>query len=61
VGDSRGPGVDVVDDRGLARSAYGAHGGTLVVVRPDGYVALTAPATATDDVIDYLGCLVGRS
>ena len=61
VGDSRGPGVDVVDDRGLARSAYGAHGGTLVVVRPDGYVALTAAATAADGVIDYLGRLVGRS
>jgi hypothetical protein len=46
---------ELVDDDGHAARAYGEH--RLVLVRPDGYVALVAPADDADAVPDYLGAL----
>ncbi|MEV0278709.1 FAD-dependent monooxygenase [Streptomyces sp. NPDC050610] len=43
------------DHEGHARAAYGMEGGGVVLVRPDDYVALIAPAAEGDAaVIDYL-------
>ncbi|BDH58207.1 FAD-dependent oxidoreductase [Tsukamurella sp. PLM1] len=47
-------GADLVDVDGHARTAYGVTGDTLVLVRPDGYLALRTPATSTTAVRDYL-------
>jgi hypothetical protein len=44
----------LLDHRGHARSAYGVTGDALVLIRPDDYVALTAPAQSTRAVLDYL-------
>jgi 2-polyprenyl-6-methoxyphenol hydroxylase-like FAD-dependent oxidoreductase len=46
------------DHEGHARRAYGVTGDAVVLVRPDGHVALTAPADATGAVLDYLATLV---
>ncbi|MFF3322982.1 FAD-dependent oxidoreductase [Streptomyces sp. NPDC002889] len=45
------------DHEGHARRAYGVTGDAVVLVRPDGHVALIAPADATRAVLDYLGTL----
>ncbi|MHA6764151.1 FAD-dependent monooxygenase [Streptacidiphilus sp. PAMC 29251] len=47
----------LLDDQGHARSAYGTAEDTLVLVRPDNYVALIAPAGGTRAVLDYLATL----
>jgi 2-polyprenyl-6-methoxyphenol hydroxylase-like FAD-dependent oxidoreductase len=44
----------LLDPQGHARSAYGAAEDSLVLIRPDNYVALTAPAADTRAVLDYL-------
>lgn len=49
-----GMGVDLIDDAGHAHRAYGIIEDAVVVVRPDGYVALTAPASETSGVLSYL-------
>ncbi|GIL31829.1 FAD-dependent oxidoreductase [Actinocatenispora comari] len=49
-----GSGADLVDVDGHARTAYGVTGDTLVLVRPDGYLALRAPGASTTAVPDYL-------
>ncbi|MFI9271626.1 FAD-dependent monooxygenase [Kitasatospora sp. NPDC052896] len=48
------------DERGLARSAYAAREGTLVLVRPDGHLGLTASAPHHPGAVtDYLDRLDG--
>jgi 2-polyprenyl-6-methoxyphenol hydroxylase-like FAD-dependent oxidoreductase len=54
VGESAAPGVDLVDDAGHARRAYGITEDAFVVVRPDGYVGLTAPVTEAKALAVYL-------
>jgi 2-polyprenyl-6-methoxyphenol hydroxylase-like FAD-dependent oxidoreductase len=49
-----GSGADLVDVEGHARTAYGVTGDTLVLVRPDGYLALRAPGASRTAVRDYL-------
>ncbi|MQS18109.1 NAD(P)-binding protein [Streptomyces kaniharaensis] len=49
--------VPLDDPDGAARQAYGITGDALVLVRPDNHVALTAPATAREDVLAYLTAL----
>ena len=44
----------LLDDGGHARSAYGTAGDALVLVRPDDYVGLVAPAAEARAVLDYL-------
>ncbi|WP_139131385.1 hypothetical protein [Streptomyces griseus] len=51
-----GPGA-LWDDEGHAWAAYGAHDGTVVVVRPDNHVGLVAAADAAPSVRRYLGAL----
>lgn len=48
-----GPG-GLLDDQGHARSAYGTTEDSLVLIRPDDYVGLTAPADGARAVLDYL-------
>ena len=42
------------DDQGHACSAYGTTGDSLILIRPDNYVAMTAPADDTQSVLTYL-------
>jgi hypothetical protein len=49
-----GSGADLVDVEEHARTAYGVTGDTLVLVRPDGYLALRAPGASGTAVRDYL-------
>ncbi|WP_329584351.1 FAD-dependent monooxygenase [Kitasatospora sp. NBC_01250] len=49
-----GPAGQVLDEHGLARSAYGITEDALVLVRPDSHVALIAPAGDTRAAADYL-------
>jgi 2-polyprenyl-6-methoxyphenol hydroxylase-like FAD-dependent oxidoreductase len=44
----------IVDPTGLAAHRYGAVDGTVVLVRPDGYVAATADLTAAEVVLAHL-------
>ncbi len=44
----------LADHAGHARAAYGVTGDSLVLVRPDNHLALTAPATDGREVLDYL-------
>lgn len=53
--------VDVVDANGAARRAYSADGAALVLVRPDGYVGVTATLADAAAVSDYLALLAGAS
>lgn len=46
--------VDLRDDAGHARKAYGITEDTFVLVRPDDYLALTAPAAADAELARYL-------
>ncbi|HEV7625583.1 MAG TPA: hypothetical protein VGO89_03705, partial [Streptomyces sp.] len=43
-----------VDTTGVTHRSYGARNGTVVVVRPDGYVGLIAHAPGPDTLRDYL-------
>jgi hypothetical protein len=53
VGQPTGP-DDIADTGGHLASAYGAAGRTLVLIRPDGYVALISDAGDVSAVSDYL-------
>jgi hypothetical protein len=44
----------LVDRTGHLRSAYSAHDGTVVVIRPDGYIGLMAHTASEQTVTDYL-------
>lgn len=44
VGTSGAPGITLVDRRGEARHRLGRRGGTVLVVRPDGYLGLVGQA-----------------
>ena len=64
VGQPAGPG-DVADTEGHLADAYGATEGTLVLIRPDGYVALISDAGDVSAVHgvprgDQLGVLCGQ-
>ncbi|MEU7327493.1 FAD-dependent monooxygenase [Streptomyces parvus] len=60
-----GPGTGVVDDEGHAAAAYGTealsdtHTGTVIVVRPDHHLGLSAPADDAGSVHAYLCRLHG--
>ncbi|PVC82949.1 FAD-dependent monooxygenase [Streptomyces sp. CS131] len=60
-----GPGTAVVDDEGHAAAAYGTeafsstHTGTVIVVRPDHHLGLSAPADDAGSVHAYLRRLHG--
>ncbi|MFF0411271.1 FAD-dependent monooxygenase [Kitasatospora sp. NPDC004745] len=45
------------DPDGTTRRDYGITGDALVLVRPDNHIALTAPADAREEVLDYLAAL----
>jgi len=60
VGQPTGP-DDIADTEGHLASAYGAAEGTLVLIRPDGYVALISDAGDVSAVSDYLAAIGGRS
>lgn len=59
VGRSTTPGADLIDDADQARLGYGAQDGALVVVRPDGYIGVTATTDDAAAVAGYLERLVG--
>jgi hypothetical protein len=48
---------DIADTEGHLASAYGAGDRTLVLIRPDGYVALISDAGDTSAVSDYLAAI----
>ncbi|WCM28591.1 FAD-dependent monooxygenase [Sphingomonas sp. QA11] len=48
----RGPGA-YVDETGMFRDNYGLTGDSLLLIRPDGYIALAADARRTDLVEDW--------
>ena len=56
VGQPAGPG-DIADTDGHLASAYGATDRTLVLIRPDGYVALISDAGDVSAVSDYLAAI----
>jgi 2-polyprenyl-6-methoxyphenol hydroxylase-like FAD-dependent oxidoreductase len=56
VGRPAGPG-EIADSEGHLAEAYGASGRTLVLIRPDGCVAVISDAGAVSAVSDYLGAL----
>jgi 2-polyprenyl-6-methoxyphenol hydroxylase-like FAD-dependent oxidoreductase len=56
VGQPTGPG-DIADTGGHLTDAYGAAERTLVLIRPDGYVALISDAGDVSAVSDYLAAL----
>jgi 2-polyprenyl-6-methoxyphenol hydroxylase-like FAD-dependent oxidoreductase len=53
--DDRRPdgGRTLIDRTGQLRRAYGAHAGTVVVIRPDGYIGLMAHSAAEQALADY--------
>jgi 2-polyprenyl-6-methoxyphenol hydroxylase-like FAD-dependent oxidoreductase len=56
VGQPTGP-DDIADTEGYLASAYGAADRTLVLIRPDGYVALISDAGDVSAVSDYLAAI----
>ncbi len=56
VGQPAGP-DDIADTEGHLASAYGPAGRTLVLIRPDGYVALISDAGDVAAVADYLAAI----
>lgn len=56
VKEPAGP-CDVGDPEGQLASAYGAGDRTLVLIRPDGYVALISNAGDVSAVRDYLAAI----
>ena len=60
--DARDRALDGVvgDPELLAHRRYGALGGRLLLVRPDGYVACSAPLSRPDVLERYLEILIGR-
>ncbi len=50
----------LIDCEGLARKAYGIAGDALILVRPDGYVGLTADGSNPQPVLDYLREIMGH-
>ncbi len=51
-----GPG-DIADTEGHLASTYGATDRTLVLIRPDGYIALISDAGDVSAVSDYLAAI----
>jgi 2-polyprenyl-6-methoxyphenol hydroxylase-like FAD-dependent oxidoreductase len=56
VGEPTGP-DDIADTEGHLACAYGADDRTLVLIRPDGYVALISDSGDVSAVSDYLGAI----
>ena len=56
VGRPAGPG-DVADTEGHLAGAYGAAGRTLVLIRPDGHIAMISDAGDVSAVSDYLAAI----
>ena len=56
VGQPAGP-DDIADTDGHLASAYGAADRTLVLIRPDGYIALISDAGDVSAVSDYLAAI----
>ena len=56
VGQPAGP-DDIADTKGYLASAYGAKDRTLVLIRPDGYIALISDAGDLSAVSDYLAAI----
>ena len=56
VGQPAGPDV-VADSEGHLASAYGVTDHTLVLIRPDGYVAMISDAGDVSAVSDYLAAI----
>ena len=48
---------DIADTEGHLAKAYGATDHTLVLIRPDGYVALISDSGRTSAVSDYVAAL----
>src|SRR5215469_338105 len=49
----------LVDSDGQAYRAYGIRGSALILVRPDGYIGLTAGSPGQEPIIDYLREVTG--
>jgi hypothetical protein len=56
-GAAAGGAVDVVDSSRQLAAAYGATDGTLVLIRPDGYIGLISDAGDASSVSDYLAAV----
>jgi hypothetical protein len=50
----------LADVDGQAHDLYGVTGGALILIRPDGYVGLTANSQADRSAADYLRDITGR-
>jgi 2-polyprenyl-6-methoxyphenol hydroxylase-like FAD-dependent oxidoreductase len=50
----------LADDDGQAHHLYGVTGGALILIRPDGYVGLTAKSPADQSAADYLRDITGK-
>lgn len=48
---------DLADTEGQLARAYGATDGTLVLIRPDGYVAMISDAGDVSAIADYLAAV----
>ena len=51
--------ADLVDRDGHLARAYGATDGTIVLIRPDGYVAVIVDGSGTTEVSDYFRDFLG--
>jgi 2-polyprenyl-6-methoxyphenol hydroxylase-like FAD-dependent oxidoreductase len=49
----------LVDSDGHASRAYGIRGYALILVRPDGYIGLTAGSLQAQPILDYLNKIIG--
>jgi hypothetical protein len=49
----------LIESEGQASRAYGITGDALVLVRPDGYIGLTAGSFAAQSILDYLCEVIG--
>jgi hypothetical protein len=49
-----GEGGDLVDTMGHFSEAYGLQPGTMVLVRPDGYIGAVLASSGVDKLDDYL-------
>jgi 2-polyprenyl-6-methoxyphenol hydroxylase-like FAD-dependent oxidoreductase len=50
----------LVDTNGHAHHAYGIRDSAVILIRPDGYVGLTAGSLGPESIVDYLHMVTGR-
>jgi hypothetical protein len=57
---SRSASDTLIDTDGHAFRAYGITDHALILVRPDGYIGLTAESFGQEPIIDYLRAITGQ-